>query len=86
MSIIDHYCNDFYSCDDDLSNDVKEVWGGLDAAEFGLDELDEAVGEDLDHRLRRQLVHGIVLSGMKELGVKNRSSWFRMKCVPCGVP
>ena len=44
-----------------LSNDIKEVGGGLDAAELGLDELDEAVGQDLDHRLRRQLVHGVVL-------------------------
>ena len=44
-----------------LSNDVKEVGGGLDAAEFRLDELDEAFGQDLDHGLRRQLVHGVVL-------------------------
>ena len=51
----------FSSCGDYLSNDVKEVGGGLDAAELGLNERDEFFGKDLDHRLRRQLVHGVVL-------------------------
>ena len=59
--IILHPIKYFSSYDDYLSNDIEEVRGGLDAAELGLDELDESVGQNLDHCLRRQLVHGVVL-------------------------
>ena len=44
-----------------LSDDVEEVWRGGDCAQFVLDVLHEPLGEDLEHGLGGQLVHGVVL-------------------------